>query len=355
MDGLDPEITERLIQAGRRAAPGRVGPGPRCGARHFHAGRRVGFCVGVVCDRHQSRCSRRLRFRHARSARPAGRPQRPLTLKPSTKLVGRLARGRRVPPVRGGDPFWTLLGRGGIRSAVLFAPGTFPPEPVSGGHGPSRARRCPIGPAGPVPATRGWPPTWRPIRLDSPATADGSSGSPSRATWPMPRWSASASRSGRGAVDDHVESGSAQRQHRRRRQSAYLAEGQQSRWLEVSVRLNVLTSVPRPGPAASGQGGQRRAAVRVAHSVASRRSRRPPMSYPPERGDRRCWIGLARSAPWPGPSPAGRWRTGASRTRLSGRAGGDLHRSRGSADEPRRIAGWHLIVAGMERWTAPPG
>ncbi len=57
-----------------------------------------------------------------------------LQLRPSARWIGNLWReGAAYAPVRSGAPFWTLLGEAGVRSQLLFVPGTFPPEPVSEG------------------------------------------------------------------------------------------------------------------------------------------------------------------------------------------------------------------------------
>ena len=64
-----------------------------------------------------------------------GRP-RAATLegRPSSRWFADLWReGAVYAPVRGGTPFWTTLGQAGVRSRVLFMPGTFPPEPVPSG------------------------------------------------------------------------------------------------------------------------------------------------------------------------------------------------------------------------------
>ena len=243
VDGLDPEITERLIQAGRvphlaelarRSGVVRVISTPGADSSSAWAS----FATGTNPGKHGI-------FDFVMPDPQTGRPSaRPLSRKPSATWPGGWwSGGAAYQPVRVGDPFWTRLGRVDIRSAVLFTPGTFPPEPIRMGASISGT---------PLPDWGGGPGsgyTW--LASDVTASQVGPTRyggrverltfsrnvayatlvgirEPERVDLPLTvTWNPE-------ARSANIDIGGA---------SAYLAEGQQSRWLEVSVRLNVLTSV----------------------------------------------------------------------------------------------------------------
>ena len=243
VDGLDPEITERLIQAGRvphlaELARGRgvVRVTATPGAESSSAW--ASFATGTNPGKHGI-------FDFVMPDPETGRPTaRPLTRKPSTTWPGGWwSEGAAYQTVRVGDPFWTRLGRIDIRTAVLFVPGTFPPEPIRMGTSVAGT---------PLPDWAGGPGsgyTW--LASDVPADHVGPTRyggrverlafsrnvayatlvgirAPERVDLPLTvTWNPE-------ARSANIDVGGT---------SAYLAEGQQSRWLEVSVRLNVLTSV----------------------------------------------------------------------------------------------------------------
>lgn len=133
VDSLDPEITERLIREGRaphlaalagRAGVKRVTPIPGAEALSSWAS----FATGTNPGAHGV-------FDMIEPDRTTRRPAlAPLVPRPSARWFGRWwSEGAAYAPVRGGDAFWTLLGRAGIRSAVLFVPTTFPPERIPTG------------------------------------------------------------------------------------------------------------------------------------------------------------------------------------------------------------------------------
>jgi len=243
VEGLDPELTERLIQAGRvphlaELARGRgvvrVMPTPGADASSAWAS----FATGTNPGKHGI-------FDLVMPDPVTGRPSaKPLAHKASARWPGGWwSEGAAYRTVRVGDPFWTRLGRADIRTAVLFVPGTFPPEPIplgtsiagtplpdwAGGPGSGYTWLASDAAPGQVGPTRYGGRVERlafsrnvayatlvgirePERVDLPLTV----------TWNPEARSA------------NIEVGGA---------SVHLAEGQQSRWLEVGVRLNPITSV----------------------------------------------------------------------------------------------------------------
>jgi predicted AlkP superfamily phosphohydrolase/phosphomutase len=243
VEGLDPELTERLIQSGRaphlaELARGRglvrVTSTPGADATSAWAS----FATGTNPGKHGL-------FDLVMPDALTGRPSaKLLTRKASARFPGGWwSEGAAYQTVRVGDPFWTRLGRADIRSAVLFVPGTFPPEPIplgtsiagtplpdwAGGMGSGYTWLASDVAPGQVGPTRYGGRVERlafsrnvayatlvgirePERVDLPLTI----------TWNPEARSA------------NIEVGGA---------SVYLAEGQQSRWIAVSVRLNLLTRV----------------------------------------------------------------------------------------------------------------
>lgn len=243
VDGMDPEITERLIRQGRTpqlAELARVSGVTRVlstpGAEPASAW--ASFATGVNAGRHGI-------FDLVAPDPVTGRPQA-ATLEPraSARWLGRWwSEGAAYRPVLGAEPFWTRLGRSGARARVLFVPGTFPPDEVPGG---TLIAGTPLPDwgggfgsgytwlASDVPSGRAGPTRYggrverltfsrniaratlvglrAPERVDLPLTI----------TWNPEQRSA------------NIDLGD---------QSVYLAEGQRSRWLEISVRLNLLTRI----------------------------------------------------------------------------------------------------------------
>ncbi len=133
VDGLEPDVTERLMRAGRlpnlaALAHGgsvvRVTPTPGADAAAAWASLATGLNPGEhgIFD----------------LVAPDPEDQRPrvatLIPRPSRQWLGRWwTEGPAYAHVRKGAAFWTRLGETGVRSRVLFVPGTFPPEPVPSG------------------------------------------------------------------------------------------------------------------------------------------------------------------------------------------------------------------------------
>ena len=246
-------------------------------------------------------------------------------------------------------PFWTLLGQVGVRRASAVRAGH-----LSSGAGIRRARRSPGTPlpdwaGGPgVRATRGSPRTCRPTEVGPTryggrverlafsrnvayATLVGIR-EPERVDLPLTiTWNPE-------ARSANIDVGGA---------SAYLAEGQQSRWLEVSVRLNVLTSV---------RGLVRLHLVKAGNDVQLYVSpiqwhpEQPPspMSYPPEAAAHA--VRSARRVPHTG---LARVRLGLADGHLSDEAflaaQDETFTDRAEALMNRVESGdWDLIVAGVE-------
>lgn len=133
VDGLDPEITERLIREGRvphlsalAGASGvrRVMPIPGAEASSSWASLATGTNPGAHGI-----------FDLVEPDRETRRPvMGPLLPRDSARWFGRWwSEGAAYRSVRRGDAVWTRLGRAGIRSTVLFVPATFPPDVVPGG------------------------------------------------------------------------------------------------------------------------------------------------------------------------------------------------------------------------------
>ena len=316
-------------------------------ARNLHAGRRIGVCVGLVCDRHQSRRARRLRCRHARSRdRAAARGH--LAAQAFGTLVGSIWReGAAYPPVRIGAPFWTLLGEAGVAEPVLFVPGTFPPEPVSEGTVVSGT---------PLPDWGGgWGAGYTWLASDLPSSEVGFTRYGGRVErLAFNRNVAHATLVGLRApervevpVDVALEPRRAQRQHqhRRSRPSTSPKDSRADGWRSARASACV-TQRAGPRARAPGQGRQRRAGLRFAHSMASGRTAIGHLVAGRRGGD-------TAGAPWPVPHP------GVARGGL-GLADGDCRRGlRGRAGETfgdraaallnqAESAGWHLIVVGIE-------
>lgn len=243
VDGMDPEITERLIRQGRTprlAELARVSGVVRvistAGAEPASAW--ASFATGVNAGRHGI-------FDLVSPDPATGRP-RAATLEPraSEQWLGRWwSEGAAYRPVLEAEPFWTRLGRFGARTHVLFVPGTFPPQAIPGGT---------LVAGTPLPDWGGgfgsgytWlasdvsPDQVGPTRYGgrverlaferngARATLVGIQ-APERIDLPLTiRWNPEA----RSANIDIAD------------QSVYLAEGQRSRWLEISVRLNLLTRI----------------------------------------------------------------------------------------------------------------
>lgn len=243
VDGLDPEITARLIREGRvpnlaslvsTSGLIRVVAAPGAEATStwttLATGRNAG-AHGV--------------FDLIEPDGPGGRPRlRPLRVAaPTAGLRGWWQPGPRFARAHTLEPFWTRLARGGVRTSLLFVPGTFPPEAADGLT--TIAGR-------PLPDWSGAPGssyTWLATDLPADAPAHSRYGGrlvrvqfasnvvetavpglvggtpvdvPLVITWNPEARSA------------HVALGG---------DAAYLAEGQVSRWLTVGVRLNAWTRV----------------------------------------------------------------------------------------------------------------
>ena len=133
VDGMDPEITERLIRQGR--APHLADLARASGVTRVistpgaePASAWTSLATGVNAGRHGV-------FDLIAPDPDSGRP-RAATLVPraSRRWFGRWwSEGAAYEPVVDVEPFWTRLGQAGTRARVLFVPGTFPPRPIPGG------------------------------------------------------------------------------------------------------------------------------------------------------------------------------------------------------------------------------
>jgi predicted AlkP superfamily phosphohydrolase/phosphomutase len=134
VDGLDYELTDRLIQQGR--LPNIAALRPRDGLRRVVAtpGAEAStawasFITGLNPGRHGIFD---LVVPDPDSRRPSLATLMP---RPSARWLDRWwAEGSAYAAVRDGEPFWGPLGRAGVRTHLLFVPGTFPPEAVEAGE-----------------------------------------------------------------------------------------------------------------------------------------------------------------------------------------------------------------------------
>jgi predicted AlkP superfamily phosphohydrolase/phosphomutase len=347
VDGMDPEITERLIREGRtphlaelarQSGVVRVTSTP--GAESASAW--ASFATGVNAGRHGV----------FDLVAPEPATERPVaaTLAPraSERWMGRWwSEGAAYRTVVGAEAFWTRLGRAGVRAHVLFVPGTFPPEPIAGGT---------LIAGTPLPDWSGGfgsGYTW----LASDVSADQVgytryggrverltfSGYTARATLVGIRvpervdlpitiaWNPEA----RSANIDIADA------------SVYLAEGQRSRWLDISVRLNLLTRIKGLVQVHLVKAGND---VQVYVSPVQWHPAGPPSATSaPASAARRLFdrLGTYRTLAWPeaGWALADGWLSeeaflAAQDETFSDRAEALLNRV-DSAD-------WHLIVAGIE-------
>lgn len=134
VDGLEPDVTERLMRAGRlpnlaalahQQRVVRVTPTPGAEAASAWAS----FATGVNPGSHGI-------FDLVAPDPSQGSP-RVATLVPraSERWIGNWwSEGPAYAQVRRGASFWTSLGESGVRTRVLFVPGTFPPEPIPNGE-----------------------------------------------------------------------------------------------------------------------------------------------------------------------------------------------------------------------------
>jgi len=243
VDGMDPEITERLIRQGRAphladlaGASGVVRLLSSPGAEPASAW--TSLATGVNAGRHGVFD---LIAPDALTRRP-----RAATLEPraSGLWLGRWwSEGAAYRNVVDAESFWSRLGRVGARARVLFVPGTFPPEPLPGGTliaGPPLPDW-----AGGFGSSYTWlasdvsPEQVGPTRYGGRVERLSFSQNIARATLVGIRaperidlpltiaWNPEA----RSANIDIADA------------SVYLAEGQRSRWMEISVRLNFLTRI----------------------------------------------------------------------------------------------------------------
>jgi predicted AlkP superfamily phosphohydrolase/phosphomutase len=243
VDGMDPEMTERLIRQGRAPhladlarVSGVVRVTSTAGAESASAW--ASFATGVNAGKHGV-------FDLVAPDLSTGRPRAAtLEARSSEKWLGRWwSEGAAYRPVLGAEPFWTRLGRSGARARVLFVPGTFPPEPIpggtliagtplpdwAGGFGSGYTWLASDVPPEQVGTTRygGRVERLSFSRNIARATLVGIR-APERLDLPLTiTWNPEA----RSANIDIAD------------QSVYLAEGQRSRWLEISVPLNLLTRI----------------------------------------------------------------------------------------------------------------
>jgi predicted AlkP superfamily phosphohydrolase/phosphomutase len=134
VDGLDPRILTRLIANDRlphlaelARGNGLVRVTSTPGAESASAW--TSWATGTSPGRHGVFD---LIAPDAATGRPVAATLRP---RASSRWFGALLReGAAYRTVREGTPFWTHLGARGLRSRVLFVPGTFPPEPIPSGR-----------------------------------------------------------------------------------------------------------------------------------------------------------------------------------------------------------------------------
>lgn len=243
VDGMDPEITERLIRQGRAphlAELARASGVTRVistpGAEAASAW--TSMTTGVNAGRHGV-------FDLIAPDPATGRP-RAATLLPraSRRWFGRWwSEGAAYEPVVAIEPFWTRLAEAGTRARVLFVPGTFPPRPIPGG---TLIAGTPLPDWGGSPgAGYTWlasdvsPSQVGPTRYGGRVERLAFTRNVAHATLVGLRapervdlavtvtWNPEA----RSANIDIADA------------SVYLAEGQRSRWVEISVRVSALTRV----------------------------------------------------------------------------------------------------------------
>jgi predicted AlkP superfamily phosphohydrolase/phosphomutase len=134
VDGLEPDVTERLMRAGRLPNMSalaherrvvRVTPTPGADGASAWAS----FATGINPGGHGI-------FDLVAPDSVDGSPRvSTLVSRPSERWLGRWwSEGPAYAQVRQGSAFWTRLGESGVRSRLLFVPGTFPPEPVPHGE-----------------------------------------------------------------------------------------------------------------------------------------------------------------------------------------------------------------------------
>ena len=133
VDGLDPDILSRLIASARlphlaalAAKSGVVRVVSTPGAESASAW--ASFATGLNPGGHG--------IFDAIAPDPITARPRAAALRPRDSaqwIRGVWKEGPAYAAVRDGTPFWTELGRAGIRARVLFVPGTFPPEPIEAG------------------------------------------------------------------------------------------------------------------------------------------------------------------------------------------------------------------------------
>ncbi len=133
VDGLDPDVAERLLRARRlpnlaalAESSGLVRVTSTPGAEPASAW--ASLATGVTAGTHGI-------FDLVAPDPVSGRPRAAtLVPRPSARWLGSWwSEGPAYAPVRQGVPFWSRLGETGVRSRILFVPGTFPPEPVPAG------------------------------------------------------------------------------------------------------------------------------------------------------------------------------------------------------------------------------
>jgi predicted AlkP superfamily phosphohydrolase/phosphomutase len=242
VDALDPELIERLI--GERRLPNlaalatasgvvRVTPTPGAESTSAWASLATGVNPGAhgLFD---------LVAPDAANGRPTAAP---LVSRPSARFLNRwFVEGPAYAVVRGGEPVWSRLGRAGIATAAFFVPGTFPPEPIDGGA-----------------LVSGWPLpdlagrlggySWLATDVDESRTGDTRFGGRVQRlsfarnvarvtipgiTSPVPIDLPVTITRNPEARSANVDIGG---------RTVYLAEGQQSRWVEVTISLNLLTRI----------------------------------------------------------------------------------------------------------------
>jgi predicted AlkP superfamily phosphohydrolase/phosphomutase len=151
--------------------------------------------------------------------------------------------GAAYTPVRDGPAFWTRLGEAGVSSRVLFVPGTFPPEPIPGG---SIISGTPLPDWG-----GGWGSGYTWLASDLPAGDAGFSRHGGRQIrLAFNRRTAHATLVGL-RVPETIEIPFAVTWSPEERSAnvtvgdagVHLNEGQQSRWMTVSARINAVTRV----------------------------------------------------------------------------------------------------------------
>jgi predicted AlkP superfamily phosphohydrolase/phosphomutase len=242
VDGLDHSLTDRLISQGRLPNMGALARANGVGRVIATPGAEgsaawASFLTGVNPGKHGIFD---LVVPDPASRRPA---LSGLVARPSSRWFDRWwTEGSAYAVMRAREPFWTPLGRTGLRAHALFVPGTFPPEPIEsgeviagsplpdlgGGIGGYAWLATDVAPGEVGPTRFGGRVVQLSfernvaeaavpgIRLPEPRDL------PVRITW------------NREARSANIVIADA---------SVHLAEGQQSRWLEVNVALNVAVRV----------------------------------------------------------------------------------------------------------------